>query len=103
MTLKSCYYVANEKSRAIAIADVSPYYGIGYIITRVHVLVPERKRGFGNLLMSQILEDADADAQKVRLYLEINPYGEMTYDQLEAWYFRLGFKKWMGIYRRLPV
>jgi len=34
--------------------------------------------------------------------LEINSSGPLSYEALEAWYLRYGFKHWKGIYRREP-
>jgi hypothetical protein len=55
--------------------------------------------------MEQVLTDADAEG--VTLWLDINPYGPMCYNDLEAWYFRLGFTEVCEPgkyrYRRLPV
>jgi GNAT superfamily N-acetyltransferase len=75
--------------------------GPGWTITRV--ITPQGFRGQGRAreLMKQVL--ADADAEGVVLWLEINPYGDMTFDQLEVWYERLGFTRVdENVYRRDP-
>lgn len=78
-----------------------PPFDGGMIVNRVNV--PGQHRGFGiaRELIRQVL--ADADTEGVVLWLAINPYGNMTYEQLEAWYMRLGFEKFQeGWYRRPP-
>jgi hypothetical protein len=45
---------------------------------------------------------ADADAEGVTLYLWINAYGDMSEEQLSAWYKRCGFVEQEGLYTRRP-
>lgn len=84
----------------IAIADLVDYYGRGKIITRINVPAEFRGKGHGTALLKQIIEDADRE--KIALYLEIQSSDGLSYDELEAWYKRHGFKNWegSGIYRR---
>lgn len=73
-------------------------------ITRINVPSEFRGRGYGSLLLKQVLTAADHDL--VRLSLEIYPSGPLSHDDLEAWYKRHGFiqSKWLpGIYIRRPV
>lgn len=91
-----------------SVADLIDYcpegLGQGYIITRINVPPEHRGKGIGSQLLKAITDEADVKG--VRLYLEINPYGGLTYDQLEAWYMRHGFKHWPDgaspMYRRTP-
>ena len=55
------------------------------------IVVPERNRGqgAGRKILKRVL--AEADAEKVTLVLEINPYGPLNYQALENWYKRNGF------------
>lgn len=62
---------------------------VGYVINRVNVPKEYRRQGIGNQLMKEVMEDADTE--QLYLYLSINPYGDMTYNDLELWYLRLGF------------
>lgn len=77
------------------------YYGEGKLLTRINV--PDKYRGdkVGSRLLKTIL--AQADIEKITMFLEIMPSGPLGYEELEAWYFRNGFKKWNGIYRRKPM
>lgn len=96
--MRSCYY-EKLSPLALAVLDNCDYYGDGRIITRINVPKEFRGRGIGHKLLLQCL--ADADAEGVTLWLEINAYGDMTYEQLESWYKRHGFKG-HGIYKRKP-
>lgn len=96
--MRSCYTIPVDNT--CAIADVCDYYGTGMILTRINVPAEARGKGIGSKLLNEVTSAADVEG--IVLYLEINPYGPLNYDALEAWYFRNGFKKWNGIYRRLP-
>lgn len=63
----------------------------GYLITRIFVQNTHRGQGVGQALLDKVKREADLET--VPLYLEINPYGEMTYRQLESWYVQNGFRK----------
>lgn len=87
----------------IAVLDLSRYYGQGYIISRINVPFDCRGQGFGTKLLKRITDAADREGQI--LWLEIQESDGLTYDQLEAWYKRHGFKWYrgtMGVMRRLP-
>lgn len=86
-----------------AVLDTSPNYGEGggWVISRVNTPHLHRGQGIARELMAQAL--ADADKEDTRLWLAINPYGPMDYEQLEAWYLRCGFRLQPdGRYLRLP-
>lgn len=85
----------------LAVLDITDYYNEGQIITRINVPEAHRGRGIGNRLLKQCLTWADAN--NITLWLEINAYGDMSYEQLQAWYERNGFKEVvMGMWRRKP-
>lgn len=86
-------------SISLAVLDFSDYYKDGLIITRINVPAKYRGQGHGSNMLRELC--AKADAEGITLWLEINPYGDMTYEQLEAWYRRYGFKG-TGIYKRKP-
>ena len=98
--MRSCYIERLSPTR-IAIADVTDYYGVGKMITRINVPMQHRGEGHGTKVLAQILKDADEE--RVNLFLEISPSDGLDYNQLEAWYTRHGFKRWKGIYRRRPA
>lgn len=85
---------------AIAVVDVTEIHG-GVEINRINVPVKYRRQGVGNRLLQKVT--SDADAKSYVLFLTINPYGEMSYAQLEAWYMRHGFVRGAHkVYHRLP-
>lgn len=98
--MKSCYYVKLSKTK-IGIADLCDYYNKGMIITRIHVPDEHRNQGHGRKLLSKIISDADRTG--TTLFLEISSYGDVSFEGLEKWYMRNGFKQWKGIYRRRPI
>jgi hypothetical protein len=52
-------------------------------------------------LLTEII--SDADKEEVWLSLDINPFGDLTFEQLEAWYVRYGFiEQGDGSYLRTP-
>jgi predicted GNAT family N-acyltransferase len=86
LNMRQSYFDYDSRS----IIDVSPnVLGSGYVLARVNTPARFRGKGIARQLMSQMLTDADQD--KVDLWLDINPYGPMDYDQLAAWYIRCGF------------
>jgi predicted GNAT family N-acyltransferase len=73
----------------LAVLDIHEAEPNVYVITRINVPKAHRGEGVGRTLLTEICRDADE--LKVTLKLEINPYGEMTHDELAAWYERYGF------------
>lgn len=97
--MKNSYSIRIDEF-SLAILDLSDYFGQGLIINRINVPPQHRGLGYGRALLAWAL--ADADRTGTTLWLEISPSGEMTYDQLAAWYQRNRFIG-MGIYRRTPA
>lgn len=94
--MKTCYIDRETRS----IVDLSPEHD-GLLLNRINVPKTQRGKGNARKLVSQVL--ADADAERVTLYLWIQPSGGLDFDQLEAWYRRLGFESYREhLYRRLP-
>ncbi len=104
--MKTCYSKILSPVR-LAVLDVSPAYGgdgmdpNGYIINRVNTPRDFRGKGHAQELMRRCL--ADADAKGITLYLWINAYGDMSTEQLDAWFKRLGFVVSDGLYSRTPI
>lgn len=97
--MKSTYFIRVSDIR-IAILDNCDYYNLGRIITRINVPQEYRRQGVGSNLLKMVCEDADKE--KIRLFLEIFPSGEATYEVLEHWYLKYGFKHFNGLYLRVP-
>jgi GNAT superfamily N-acetyltransferase len=98
--MKTGFYVKLEDPIGLAVLDVVDYYSMGYMITRVNVPQAHRGKGLGSRLLKEACEEADK--ANIRLYLEIASSDGLTYDQLEAWYRRYGFRRCNGIMRRKP-
>lgn len=96
--MKACYSIRLEVGQ-VAIADLIDHSPFGKIITRINVPYIYRGTGVGSRLLKMITDDADKEG--VSLFLEIQPYGEMTYDDLAAWYGRHGFVG-LGLWERKP-
>lgn len=99
--MKSAYFLplGGGSKPGLAEVDLWQMEAGSYVVSRVIVSAEYRGQGYARQLMQEVLRDADAAG--VTLLLEINPYGDMTYEQLESWYMRLGFcKDGSGVYRR---
>lgn len=59
---------------------------------RLYVHPKFRRQGYGTMLLKRLLELIVQDERQ--LQLDINPYGEMDYLQLEAFYLKHGFVKY---------
>lgn len=88
-----------ENPRGLAVLDYDPHYGPGWYITRINVPRAHRGKGLGTQLLTAFLKEAYEYRKTV--WLEIQPSDGLTYDDLEAWYLRHGFKGFM-IYKRTP-
>jgi predicted GNAT family N-acyltransferase len=87
--MKPSYYIMLDNALAVVDLTPSPSESGWCTINRINVPHKYRGQGYGRELMRQVL--ADADAENVHLTLQINPYGEMTFRDLQEWYTRGGF------------
>lgn len=72
-----------------------------FYIIRIYVPYDHRGQGLGSRLLTEII--SDADKEEVRLSLDISSFGDLTFEQLEAWYMRYGFiEQGDGSYLRTP-
>lgn len=88
--MRSSYF--DRESRSIISLTAPGELYPGWTINRVSVLPPHRGRGLARKLMAEVL--FDADTERVRLYLEVQPDISgtgLTREQLDEWYSRLGF------------
>lgn len=58
---------------------------------RLYVTPEYRHKGFGTVLLKKLLKIIKE--RHLVLQLDINPYGDMDYDQLEKFYTKYGFEK----------
>lgn len=90
-----------DDPKGIAVLDYTEYYAPdAWYITRINVPRAHRGKGLGTKLLDSFLKDADEFKKTV--WLEIQPSDGLSYDELEAWYLRHGFKGFM-IYKRSPT
>lgn len=100
--MHSSFYKKLENPQRLAVLDLVDYYGKGLYITRINVPGEHRRKGIATELMKECC--AEADKEKVTLWLEIFASGSMSYTDLADWYTRsFGFKEVVtGMYRRKP-
>jgi GNAT superfamily N-acetyltransferase len=82
-------YVVRCAGPHVAIADVTKVRHRIYEVNRINVPPAFRGRGFGRMLLKQLLEDADQ--HNVTLRLAVNPSGGLGKRKLTAWYARNAF------------
>ena len=69
-----------------------------YYFNRLNVPVRLRHRGIAAKLLRETIDWADWE--KINIILEINPYGDMSYEDLEKLYMKFGFVKLEKCYIR---
>lgn len=62
-----------------------------WYFNRLYVYPKYRRQGYGSKLLDKLLSLIKENNHV--LQLDINPYGDMTYEQLEEFYMRHGFVK----------
>ena len=82
-------YIILENPSDIAVLDATDV-GEYTEINRINVPPLHRGKGYGSKLLKEVCQKADEFG--IELRLSINPYGELTYEQLLAWYERYGFE-----------
>ncbi|WP_143288705.1 GNAT family N-acetyltransferase [Calderihabitans maritimus] len=82
-----------------AVAEISKL-GDSWFFNRLFVPPEHRRKGIANALMEELVKILDAKC--ITLRNEINPYGDMTYEQLLAFYKKFGFKKTEEGFVRYP-
>lgn len=92
-TTISVYMVLNNIM--IASSECSLINNI-WFFNRLFVKKNYRGNGYGSKVLDKMLEIIKN--KNITLELMINPYGEMTYEQLEAFYLRHDFKKYDTCY-----
>ncbi len=69
-----------------------------YYFNRLNVPVRLRQQGIAKKLLQEMIEWADSI--KANILLDINPYGDLSYEQLEVLYQKFGFQKLEKCYVR---
>ena len=63
-----------------------------WYFNRLFVREEYRNQGYAKTLLSKMVDILKKG--KINLWLDINPYGDLNYAQLEELYMRYGFKKY---------
>lgn len=91
--MKSAYTIPLEHTLAIVdLSDIEQLWPelAGQYIHRINVPQQFRGQGLGTQLLTEVC--LAADAENTCLWLDINPYGQLSFEQLEEWYRRYGFE-----------
>lgn len=89
-TETTIYVYITEKYSIIASSECSEISD-EWFFNRLYVRPEYRGKGYGSKVLDKMLELVKK--RNIILELAINPYGEMTYNELEAFYLHHGFKK----------
>lgn len=69
--------------------DISSIDDKCWYVNRLYVQPKYRNQGFATAMMKELTSEADAQGKDI--LIEINPYGDLDYDQLKAFYLKFGF------------
>lgn len=97
--MRTCFYRKLTGPERLAVADLCDYFGHGLIVTRINVPREHRGRGIASEILREICREADAEG--VRLCLEVSSSDGLDADQLRDWYERHGFSG-SGVMIRMP-
>ncbi len=76
----------------VGCAELSSFIKEGeFYFNRLFVQPKFRRMGFGHILMQQIIRIVDK--KKINIVLDINPYGDLNYDQLFKFYQKYNFEE----------
>jgi GNAT superfamily N-acetyltransferase len=74
----------------LASAELSVMKNNLYYFNRLLVNKKIRNKGYANQLLVEVCKWADQE--KINILIDINPYGDLNYDQLLRFYQKFGFK-----------
>lgn len=69
--------------------DISTMEDGCWYVNRLYVQPSYRNQGFATSMMRELISVADSQAKDI--LIEINPYGDLNYDQLKSFYMKFGF------------
>jgi len=78
--------------------NIDSKYQDWYYFNRLNIPVRLRQQGIAKKLLQEMIEWADLE--KINILLDINPYGDLSYEQLEVLYQKFGFQKLEKCYVR---
>ena len=79
-------------SRPIGYANTSRIHDNVFYFNRLFVQPEFRNKGYATEILKTLLEKFKE--KHYVLYLDINPYGDLNYEELETFYMKHGFKKY---------
>lgn len=71
--------------------DISSIDDDCWYLNRLYVQPKQRNKGLATSMMKELISLADLKSKDI--LLEINPYGDLNYDQLKIFYEKFGFNK----------
>jgi GNAT superfamily N-acetyltransferase len=92
-TMQDSYYDFDKELQRLTTVHLMKFSDTECLITEIQTTRGARRLGRASALMKQVLSQADCEG--VTLLLGIDPdgsEGSMDYDQLVAWYRRMGFR-----------
>jgi len=99
--VKTCYIDSDTRT----VCDLSIVHVGSYEVNRINTPPAHRGKGHASRLMREVVLP-EADAEGARLRLMILPTGNLDWQSLAAWYYRLGFRpkdKDGTTWQRLPI
>lgn len=84
---KTVSYILDD--RKIALAEISKLPDDTWYFNRIFVPVEYRGQGIATDLMKELIKLADES--KITICCDINPYGDLNFDQLKVFYKKFGF------------
>jgi GNAT superfamily N-acetyltransferase len=79
-----------EESLVNDIYEIKSKNQTWYYFNRLNVPEKIRNRGIATELMNELVDWADLE--EINILLDINPYGDMSYNDLKKFYKKFGFK-----------
>lgn len=89
--MRNTFWRKLENPVGLANIQITDYYNIGYMITRIFVPPEHRGNRYASMMLLELTQEADTHGQN--LWLEIVPTGGLDWRQLEDWYLRNDFRR----------
>ncbi len=83
----ACFHIIESSRRAVA--ELSQIKDKLYYFNRLLVDEKIRNKGYAHKLLQAVIKWANQE--KIIILLDINPYGDLNYNQLLKFYFKYGF------------
>ena len=79
-------------SLTVALPEAVPEHMVAQIRELLSITTPaaDRRKGYASRLLREVVMEADSSSTVLLLW--VRPFGDMTGDQLQAWYRKFGFE-----------